>query len=161
MNRFFLAVLFGYLVGIVSAPKKGSELRAELKDKLEDLKKAGSEVADAMQRKGQAYVETATPAVEQVQIEGKKLQQESEEIARNATKLLNESYERGAAAIEQAEQRIKEKAAPAMSLVKDDANALKTQGSELLKKASTAIGDAKDAVAEKAQEFKFKDASSM
>jgi gas vesicle protein len=165
MNRFFLAVLFGYLVGIVSAPKKGSELREDIKDKLEGLKKAGSEVAEAMQRKGQAYVETASPAVEQVQIEGKKLQQESEEIARNASRLFNESYEKGTAALEQAEQRIKEKAAPAISLVKDDANAIKTQGSELLKKASTAIGEAKDAVseavAEKAQELKFKDASNM
>ncbi|MBX9721008.1 MAG: YtxH domain-containing protein [Candidatus Obscuribacterales bacterium] len=141
MKRFILAGLFGYVVGILCAPKKGSELRSEIQAKLLDLQSRGSDALEAIQHKGQILVETAAPAVEQVQIEGSALKQESEEIAKNAAQLFNESYERGASALEQAEQRIKEKAAPVVSLVKEDAIALKNQGEELLKKASDAFKD--------------------
>lgn len=167
MNRFFLTVLLGYLVGILFAPKKGKDLREDIRERLKDLQNKGTDVAKLLLQKGQALRDSATPAAAQVQIEGKMLQQESEEIARNATKFLNESCERGATALEQAERRIKEKAAPAISLVKEDANELKNQGALFLKKASTAftnttqIGSKADAANAGAGEAILKEASNI
>ncbi len=141
MNRYFMVLLLGYLAGLFTAPKKGKELREDLKRTVTDLHSMGSEAAAKLVQGGQELASTALPAVQQVEVEGKMLKQEGTEILKNATQLFNESYEKGAAAIEQAEQRIKEKAAPAISLVKDDAIVLKTQGAELVKKASSAFND--------------------
>ncbi|GAA0702636.1 YtxH domain-containing protein [Paraclostridium ghonii] len=43
---FFLGSVLGFLLGLFLAPKKGSELRKEVKDKVEDIKENPKEVLE-------------------------------------------------------------------------------------------------------------------
>lgn len=43
---FFLGSVLGFLIGLFLAPKKGSELRKEVKDKVEDIKENPKEVLE-------------------------------------------------------------------------------------------------------------------
>jgi len=56
MNRFFLTVLLGYLVGILFAPKKGKDLREDIRERLQDLQNMGTDVAELLLQKGRNWL---------------------------------------------------------------------------------------------------------
>jgi gas vesicle protein len=154
MNGFLFVGLAGFIAGIFLAPKKGSELREQLGDKMSKLKSAACDKKEQLK-------EVVTPVISQVKEEGYTLKNQGKEIVQDVHACLDKNLESGKQVLEGAQERLSEKVAPVVSLIKDDAKELgdkahdaadKVHGKidELKQKGSDAINDLKTKAQEKA-----------
>ena len=106
-SRFFegllLGGLMGYLFGILSAPKSGSDLRKQLADNSEDLyKQASDQLADLKEKTNQAVQDLQVRGGEAIKKASTTVQETKErvagkldEMAAQGTRVLTEEPEIG------------------------------------------------------------------
>ncbi len=85
MKGLLFVGLLGYAIGTLCAPKKGSELRQEMKDLICDLQETGSDAMLDVQSKASELLDKAQPALDQVK-------ESAQTIRRNATNSFNEAF---------------------------------------------------------------------
>src|ERR1700733_8261679 len=105
MNGFMFFGLAGFLAGILLAPKKGSELRSQLSEKVNELK-------SSVQDKGRQVKEVVMPVISQVKEEGCTLKNEGKEIAQDVHACLDKNLENGKQVLGNAQERLNDKVAP-------------------------------------------------
>ncbi len=66
MKGLLFMGLLGYAVGTLFAPKKGSELRAEIKGVVADLRETGSDAILDAQSKASELLDKANPAIDSI-----------------------------------------------------------------------------------------------
>ncbi len=74
LRNLLLVGLFGYLMGILFAPKRGSELREDLKDFVEEMQGRTSEAVSSVSNRGQELLDKAQPTIAKVTEEARHLQ---------------------------------------------------------------------------------------
>jgi gas vesicle protein len=72
-KNLLLAGLFGYILGLLFAPKKGSELRDDLRDLVLDLKDVSAGTVSQVKSKSQELIDIAQPTLNQVKAEASNL----------------------------------------------------------------------------------------
>jgi len=135
--------LFGFLAGVLFAPKKGSELRNQMRESW-DL------FHYSVEEKGKEVWEVVKPAAEQVKAEGSNLKSEGKAMLKDAGEFLDKSISSGKQSLEESQNRVNEKVAPVVTLIKDDVR-------ELSDGATDAVGK----VSEKFDELKKKGTSAF
>lgn len=91
MKGLLFMGLLGFAAGALCAPKKGSELRQEIKDLFSDLQETGSDAILDAQSKASEMLDKAQPALAQVKESAKNMQ-------RSATNSFNEAFAKEQAA---------------------------------------------------------------
>jgi len=90
LRNLLLAGLFGYILGLLFAPKKGSELREDLRDLVLDLKDVGEGTVSQVKSKSQELIDIAQPTLNQVK-------QEAGNLKTKATASFNDAMARATA----------------------------------------------------------------
>ncbi|MBU6450258.1 MAG: YtxH domain-containing protein [Cyanobacteria bacterium REEB67] len=105
MSRFFEGLVvggvLGYVVGILSAPKSGEELRQQIADNSEDIyKQASDSLGDIREKTGQVVSDVSTKGNEVLKKAGDsvqggkdKLTHRLQELAGQSTKVLVDDVE--------------------------------------------------------------------
>jgi gas vesicle protein len=105
MSRFFEGLVvggvLGYIVGILSAPKSGVELRQQIADNSEDIyKQASDSLGQVREKTGQVYSDVSTKgneiykkASDSVQGSKDMLTRRMQDLAGNSTKVLVDDVE--------------------------------------------------------------------
>ena len=113
LGKLFAGMAIGAGLGILFAPKKGSETRRELKQKMEDLINKAKDI-DALEVK-----ETIEGKIEEIKAELKDLDKEkvlkiakkkAKDIQNKAEDLVNYAVEKGTPVLESAAEAVREKA---------------------------------------------------
>lgn len=113
LGKLFAGMAIGAGIGILFAPKKGSETRRELKQKMEDLINKAKDI-DALEVK-----ETIEGKIEEIKAELKDLDKEkvlkiakkkAKDIQNKAEDLVNYAVEKGTPVLESAAEAVREKA---------------------------------------------------
>ena len=74
LKALVFAGFLGYVLGILFAPKKGEELRGDLKEFFEDWQNKGIDAVSTIGSKGQNFYAQAQPTLNKVKDEAKNLQ---------------------------------------------------------------------------------------
>ncbi len=143
MKGLMFVGLFGFLAGVLFAPKKGSELRSQMREKWDLLQYSAEE-------KGKEVWEVVKPAAEQVKAEGSTLKSEGKALLRDAGEFLDKSLSAGKQTLGESQNRVSEKVAPVVTLIKED-----------VKELSDGATDAVGKVGEKFDELKKKGTSAF
>jgi gas vesicle protein len=149
MNGFLFVGLVGFLAGIFLAPKKGSELRSQLSEKMNDLKSSAKDKVNQVK-------EVVTPVISQVKEEGCTLKHEGQEIVHDVSACLDKNLDNGKQVLESAQERLSDKVAPVVTLIKDDAKGLEEKAHSAANKVSDKIGELKKKGTEAFSELKHK-----
>jgi len=149
MKGFMFMGLAGFLAGMFMAPKKGSELRGEICDKMTELKNTAKD-------KGRELKEVVMPVISQVKEEGCTLKSESKEMLNDVHACLDKNLENSKQVMEGAKERLNDKVAPVVSLIKDDARALDEKAHEAVDKMNEKVDELKQKGSEALTELKHK-----
>lgn len=145
MNKYLIVALLGWAVGTLYAPKKGTELRGEIKDRFGEMHKTATETLEEVQLKSREIADKATVAIEQANNEVRTLRVEGEAILRTASENLQAAYDRSQSALQLAQERMADKAAPALAQVKEETKGLTNRASRFFNKQKlTRIGEQQD-----------------
>jgi gas vesicle protein len=136
MKGFMFVGLAGFLAGIFLAPKKGSELREELSEKMTDLKSSALD-------KSRQLKEVVMPVISQVKEEGCTLKSEGKEIVQDVHACLDKNLESGLQVLENAQERLNNKVTPVVTLIKDDAKGLEEKAQSAVNKVSDKFDELK------------------
>jgi len=149
MKGFMFVGLAGFLAGIFLAPKKGSELREQLCEKMDDLKSTARD-------KGNQLKEVVMPVISQVKEEGCTLKNEGREIVQDVHACLDKNMETGKQVLGNAQERLNDKVAPVVTLIKEDAKGLEEKAHNAVTKVSDKIDDLKQKGTDALSDLKFK-----
>lgn len=117
MRGLLFAAFLGYTVGLLTAPKKGSELREDIVDKVNQLQDKSMETLDELQSSGKMLIERADKAVHE-------FKDEACQMRDKAACSLNEAKDRGIAMVNDTKEQVTHKV-----------NALKEQGQQMAEQA--------------------------
>ena len=133
--------LLSFLAGVLLAPKKGSELRTQMRESW-DLFKYSTE------EKSKEVWQAIVPAAEQVKEEGCNLKAEGKALLKDASNYIDKAVGNGKQTLEESQCRVNEKFTPVVSLIREDVHELGEGASDAINK-----------VTEKFDELKKKSAS--
>jgi len=154
MNGFMFVGLVGFLAGIFLAPKKGSELRDQLGEKVSKLRASAKD-------KGRQIKDAVEPVILQVKEEGCTLKHESKEIVHDVHACLDKNLENGKQVLSSAQERLGEKVSPVVSLIKDDAKELEDKAHCVVNKVSDKFDELKQKSSETLVDLKNKGADAL
>ncbi len=154
MNGFMFVGLVGFLAGMFLAPKKGSELRNQISEKMSNLKASAK-------NKGQQIKDVVTPVISQVKEEGCTLKNEGKEIAQDMHACLDKNMETGKQVLSDAQGRLNDKVAPVVSLIKDDAKELEDKAHCAVSKVTDKVDELKQKSSETLVDLKNKGADAL
>ena len=92
MKGLLFMGLLGYAIGTFFAPKKGSELRKEIKDRVADFQENGSDVILDAQSMASDLIDKAQPALNQVKESAMQVKENAKTLKENAAKSFNEGF---------------------------------------------------------------------
>lgn len=92
MKGLLFMGLLGYALGTFFAPKKGSELRKDIKDMVADFKENGSDVILDAQSMASDLIDKAQPALNQVKESAMQVKENAKTLKENAAKSFNEGF---------------------------------------------------------------------
>jgi len=149
MKGFMFMGLAGFLAGMFMAPKKGSELRGEICDKLADIKSTAKD-------KSRELKDAVMPVFSQVKEEGCTLKSEGKEILSDVHACLDKNLENGKQVVEGAKERLNDKVAPVVTLIKEDARELEEKAHGAVDKMNEKVDELKQKGSEALADFKVK-----
>ena len=88
MKGFVFVGLAGFLAGIFLAPKKGSELRGQISERMDNLKASAQEKSNQLK-------DAVMPVISQVKEESCNLRNEGKEIVQDVNACLDKNMENG------------------------------------------------------------------
>lgn len=113
MGKFVLGALAGASLGILFAPKKGKDTRADLKAKIDDLLNKAKEIdAEEVKEKIENKIEEIKAELEDLDKE-KALEiakKKAKQIQKKSEELVNYAIEKGTPVLEKAASAVREKA---------------------------------------------------
>lgn len=113
MGKFVLGALAGASLGILFAPKKGKDTRADLKAKIDDLLNKAKEIdAEEVKEKIENKIEEIKAKLEDLDKE-KALEiakKKAKQIQKKSEELVNYAIEKGTPVLEKAASAVREKA---------------------------------------------------
>lgn len=113
MGKFVLGALAGASLGILFAPKKGKDTRADLKAKIDDLLNKAKEIdAEEIKEKIENKIEEIKAELEDLDKE-KALEiakKKAKQIQKKSEELVNYAIEKGTPVLEKAASAVREKA---------------------------------------------------
>ena len=98
MKGLLFMGLLGYAIGTFFAPKKGSELRKDIKDMVADFQENGSDVILDAQSMASDLIDKAQPALTQVKESAMQVKETAKTLKENAAKSFNDGYAKEQAA---------------------------------------------------------------
>lgn len=128
--------LLSFLAGVLLAPKKGSELRTQMRESW-DLFKYSTE------EKGKEVWQAIVPAAEQVKDEGNNLKSEGKALLKDAGEYLVKAVGNGKQTLEESQGRVSEKFAPVVSIIKEDVQELSEGATGTLNKVTEKFDELK------------------
>jgi gas vesicle protein len=152
MRGLMFMGLFGFLAGVFLAPKKGSELRGQIREQFELFQYS-------VEEKGKDLWQVVAPAAEQVKTEGCNLKSEGKALLRDAGQFVEKTVDSGKQTLEESQGRVSEKLAPVVSLIKEDAKEIKEGASEAINKVGEKFDDLKKKGTEAFESMQKKEAS--
>lgn len=112
-KKFVLGIATGTFVGMMFAPKKGSELRSDLKEKLDELLSKAKDIdTSEVKKEIEEKIENLKVEIEDLDKEKvlKVAKKKAKEIEKSAEELVNYAIEKGTPVLEKAASSVKEKA---------------------------------------------------
>ena len=101
MKGLIFMGLLGYAIGTFFAPKKGSELRKDVKDMVADIQENGSDVILDAQSMASDLIDKAQPALNQVKESAMQVKESAKTLKENAAKSFNDGFAKEQAAAKQ------------------------------------------------------------
>lgn len=101
MKGLLFMGLLGYAIGTFFAPKKGSELRKDIKDIVADFQENGSDVILDAQSMASDLIDKAQPALAQVKESAMQVKESAKTLKENAAKSFNDGFAKEQAAAKQ------------------------------------------------------------